>query len=113
MSADGTGRKGVTNHAGEIFTGEWKETHAGLIVCDGAAMPAALGVNPFATITAFAERSAEQAARRLGLEIDYETKNGKCFIINICLDWSADKLQTRWISSGHPAHPLPLDTGLK
>lgn len=81
MSADGTGRKGVTNHAGEIFTGEGSATHAGLIVCDGAAMPAALGVNPFATITAFAERSVEYAAQRLDLSIDYDTTNGKCAII--------------------------------
>jgi hypothetical protein len=77
VSSDGTGKKGATNHMGELFTGEGAETHPGLLVCDGAAVPASLGVNPFATITAFAERSVELAAEKFGLLIDYETRNGR------------------------------------
>jgi len=76
ISADGTGRYGVTNHMGQVFTGEGTEVHKGLVVCDASNLPAALGVNPFATITALAERSVELAAREQGISIDYSTKNG-------------------------------------
>lgn len=78
MSADGTGNKGVTNHMGEIFKGNGTETHQGLIVCDGSIVPAAVGVNPFATITALAERSVELVAQKYGISIDYDMKNGDC-----------------------------------
>ncbi|KAI0490889.1 glucose-methanol-choline oxidoreductase [Xylaria cf. heliscus] len=69
------GNTGVTNHAGEVFTGDGKETHDGLIVTDGAIIPASLGANPFATITALAERSLDLYAKRKGLTISPE-KNG-------------------------------------
>jgi choline dehydrogenase-like flavoprotein len=62
---------------GEVFQGEGRAVHEGLIVCDGALVPAALGVNPFATITALAERSVELAAKKRGIDIDLHTKNGK------------------------------------
>jgi hypothetical protein len=62
---------------GEVFQGDGSAVHEGLIVCDGALVPAALGVNPFATITALAERSVELAAKKRGIEIDFDTKNGK------------------------------------
>ena len=39
-------------------------------------VPTALGVNPFATITALAEHSIENVAIKQGIKIDYETKNG-------------------------------------
>lgn len=76
MSNTEYGEHGVTNHFGEVFSGHGKETHHGLIVTDGAVIPTALGVNPFATITALAERSVEHAAKYRILEpIDLETKN--------------------------------------
>jgi choline dehydrogenase-like flavoprotein len=76
MSRDGTGANGVTNHMGEIFKGDGAEIYDGLIVCDGSIVPAAVGVNPFATITAVAERSVELVADKYGITIDYNTKNG-------------------------------------
>ena len=65
---------------GEVFQGDGSAVHEGLIVCDGALVPAALGVNPFATITALAERSVELAAKKRGIEIDFDTKNGKFYL---------------------------------
>jgi choline dehydrogenase-like flavoprotein len=67
---------------GEVFQGNGSSVHEGLIVCDGALVPAALGVNPFATITALAERSVELAARKRGIEIDFDTKNGKLPVLS-------------------------------
>jgi hypothetical protein len=64
-----SGATGVTNHAGEVFKGEGTETYDGLIVTDAAVIPCALGANPFATITALAERSLELYAQRRNLEI--------------------------------------------
>ena len=76
MSSDGTGAQGVTNHLGQLFKDSGSEVYQSLVVVDGAAIPAALGVNPFATITAFAERSVEEVAKEKGIEIGYGAKNG-------------------------------------
>lgn len=62
---------------GEVFQGEGTEVHEGLFVCDGALVPTALGANPLATITALAERSVELAAKKRGIDIDFDTSNGK------------------------------------
>jgi hypothetical protein len=43
MARDNTGATGVTNHAGEVFTGNGPETHDGLIVTDASLIPVALG----------------------------------------------------------------------
>ncbi|KAI1376514.1 FAD/NAD(P)-binding domain-containing protein [Hypoxylon crocopeplum] len=75
MANDGTGSTGATNHRGEVFTGPGTETHSGLIVTDAAVIPTALGANPFATITALAERSVDLYAKEHKLEIDM-TSNG-------------------------------------
>lgn len=75
MARDGTPSTGVTNHVGEVFTAEDSnsdKTHAGLIVMDAAIIPAALGANPLATITALAERSVEAYCVDRGLVIDWE-----------------------------------------
>ncbi|KAI1076036.1 glucose-methanol-choline oxidoreductase [Whalleya microplaca] len=75
MARDGTGKTGVTNHRGEVFTGPGAKVHSGLIVTDAAVIPTALGANPFATITALAERSVEHYCRESRLKID-TTSNG-------------------------------------
>ncbi|KAK0652213.1 hypothetical protein B0T16DRAFT_405718 [Cercophora newfieldiana] len=72
MAHDNTGNTGVTNHVGEVFTGDGPETYPGLIVTDAAVIPTALGANPFATITALAERSVEAYAKSQGLTISEE-----------------------------------------
>lgn len=77
ISNDGTGANGGTNHMGEVFQGNGTSIHEGLIVCDGALVPTALGTNPLATITALAERSVELAAAKRRIDIDFHTKNGK------------------------------------
>src|SRR5947209_5350890 len=79
ISNDGTGATGGVNHMGQLFKGDGTAVYEGLVVCDGAVVPAALGVNPFATITALAERSVELVAKQHGIEIDFDTKNGKLF----------------------------------
>jgi hypothetical protein len=72
MSRDNTGNTGVTNHIGQVFTGEGSEVYDGLIVTDGSVIPTALGANPFATIAALAERSVEAYAKSKGLTISQE-----------------------------------------
>ena len=80
MSQDGTGAGGVTNHIGQVFTGNGSDIHEGLVCLDGSIVSSSLGVNPFATITALAERAVEQVAAEMGMRIDYETRNGTFFL---------------------------------
>ncbi|KAE9391530.1 FAD/NAD(P)-binding domain-containing protein [Gymnopus androsaceus JB14] len=92
MSSDGTGTGGATNHLGQLFNGEGAEVYEGLICVDGAVIPTALGkfflfevatkeidgssgVNPFATITALAERSVDYLAQSHSYTISL-VKNG-------------------------------------
>lgn len=94
MSSDGTGKRGATNHLGQLFTGEGADIYEGLVCIDGSVIPTALGevqllvhmrnegadvspgVNPFATITALAERSVDYLAQKHGCAIS-TTANGK------------------------------------
>jgi hypothetical protein len=86
MSSDGTGKSGTTNHFGQVFRGNDDETYEGLVVTDGAIVPTALGVNPLATITALAERSVKHTADRMGVVIDYDTKNSMVSLKQICIE---------------------------
>lgn len=79
ISRDGSSAFGVTTELGELLTGNANDIYGGLVVVDGAVIPCALGVNPLAAITAFAERSVEAVAQKNGIEIYYETKNGNFF----------------------------------
>lgn len=113
MSSDGTAEHGATTHLGEVFTGDGTEVHDGLVCVDASVIPMALGVNPFATITALAERSVEGIARKKGIEIDYETTNGMHQP-----DVSNSRLEAHITTGtlnlfGQPAHPLPRDERLK
>ncbi|KAF2103993.1 cholesterol oxidase [Rhizodiscina lignyota] len=95
ISYDETGDNGATDSSGRLFQGNGVSVYDGIVIADGAAVPTALGVNPFATITALAEKFVEDAARRNHLDIDYKTANGVLDLF------------------GRPAHPIPTPKELR
>ena len=66
--------KGVVAPDGRVFdpTKGPKGVHEGLYVCDGAAVPSAIGVSPLLTITALAERAMILAAEHLHRKLDVD-----------------------------------------
>ena len=67
-----TVEEGVVAPDGRVFdpTKGPKGVHNGLYVCDGAAVPSAVGVSPLLTITALAERAMILAADQLQRKLD-------------------------------------------
>lgn len=65
---------GVVAPDGRVFdpTKGPKGIHDGLYVCDGAAVPSAIGVSPLLTITALAERAMALAAHQLQRKLDVD-----------------------------------------
>ncbi len=55
---------GAVDEFGRVFSGDGS-IHDGLFVVDGSLIPAALGVNPFLTISAITERAAERRIRAI------------------------------------------------
>ena len=76
----GTDRdSGVVDHKCRVFDGAAdspEAVHAGLYVCDGAALPSPVGVNPLLTISAVAERAAIHLARDRGWSFDVQPNAG-------------------------------------
>jgi cholesterol oxidase len=62
-----TAELGTVNHKGQPFAGPSGDAvHPGLYVCDASVIPRSLGVNPFLTISALAERTCQIIAEDRG-----------------------------------------------
>jgi cholesterol oxidase len=56
---------GLVNHQGKVFNDQGS-VYDGLYIADGSIVPTAIGVNPFLTISALAERIADHLVAELG-----------------------------------------------
>ncbi|KAF2848065.1 FAD/NAD(P)-binding domain-containing protein [Plenodomus tracheiphilus IPT5] len=70
MSNDGTGLGGVVSHRGQLYCGSEQELYSGIFCMDASVIPASLGVNPCATITALAERTCDLIIRERQWEVN-------------------------------------------
>ncbi len=77
MGRDST--QGVVDHACRVYDASSSAgpnaVHEGLYVCDGAAVPRSVGVNPLLTITALAERAMMHVAKSGGRDFDDKAKS--------------------------------------
>ncbi len=73
MGDDASG--GVTDHLGNVFTGNGSELHTGLHVLDGSIVPVPLGTNPLFTISGLAERACAQIIAKMGLKENEQYEN--------------------------------------
>ena len=110
-----TVEKGVVAPDGRVFdpTKGPKGVHDGLYVCDGAAVPSAIGVSPLLTITALAERAmilaAEQLHRKLDVDATPASPGAGCRdVVRHRLKWhrSSEGIGPTGSRRGWPA-PLP------
>jgi cholesterol oxidase len=91
-----TVEQGVVAPDGRVFdpTKGPKGVHDGLYVCDGAAVPSAVGVSPLLTITALAERAMILAADQLQRKLDVNaTPPRPVRDAAMGMDYSGDPLQ--------------------
>ncbi len=63
MGEDGS--HGVVDHFGRVFRDDTQAVHDGLYIADGSIIRSALEVNPFLTISSFAERIVENIVASL------------------------------------------------
>jgi len=99
--------QGAADQYGRVFSGDGS-VHDGLFVADGALIPAALGVNPFLTISALAERIAERKIEQLQGN-DYPASNTAVSFAGLnaleTLHWKEAELERLFART----ESLPLD----